>query len=140
MNVLQRRYHMANKHGGKMLDIISHCCLVTQLCLTLCDTMDCSLPGSSIHGDFQARIQEWVAISFSKGSPRSRDQTLVSCKSPSFQEILYHGTTWKAKSKPQWDVISYLLWWLAPKCQIFISVGKDLEKLKSSYVVGRNVN
>ena len=40
-------------------------CLVAQWCPTLCDTMDCSLPGSSIHGIFQARILEWVAISFS---------------------------------------------------------------------------
>ena len=40
---------------------------VTQWCLTLCDPMDCSLPGSSIHGVFQARILEWVAISFSRG-------------------------------------------------------------------------
>ena len=38
---------------------------VVQLCPTLCDPMDCSLPGSSIHGIFQARILEWVAISFS---------------------------------------------------------------------------
>ena len=38
--------------------------LVTQLCLTLCDPMHCSPPGSSIHGIFQARILEWVAISF----------------------------------------------------------------------------
>ena len=37
---------------------------VTQLCLTLCDPMDCSLPSSSIHGIFQARVLEWVAISF----------------------------------------------------------------------------
>ena len=37
---------------------------VTQSCLTLCDPMDCSLPGSSIHGIFQARVLEWVAISF----------------------------------------------------------------------------
>ena len=41
---------------------------VTQSCLTLCDAMDCSLPGSSIHGIFQARILEWVAISFSRRS------------------------------------------------------------------------
>ena len=41
---------------------------VTQSCLTLCDPMDCSLPGSSVHGIFQARILEWVAISFSRGS------------------------------------------------------------------------
>ena len=40
---------------------------ITQLCLTLCDPMDCSPPGSSIHGIFQSRIQEWVAISFLYG-------------------------------------------------------------------------
>ena len=39
---------------------------VTQSCLTLCDPMDCSPPGSSVHGIFQARILEWVAISFSR--------------------------------------------------------------------------
>ena len=39
---------------------------VTQLCLTLCDPMDCSLPGFSVHGIFQARVLEWVAISFSR--------------------------------------------------------------------------
>ena len=41
---------------------------VAQPCLTLCDPVDCSLPGSSIHGILQARILKWVAISFSKGS------------------------------------------------------------------------
>ena len=40
---------------------------VAQLCLTLCDPMDCSLPGSSVHGIFQARVLEWGAISFSRG-------------------------------------------------------------------------
>ena len=40
---------------------------VTQSCLTLCDPMDCSLPGSSVHGIFQARVLEWIAISFSRG-------------------------------------------------------------------------
>ena len=43
-------------------------CSITQSCLTLCDPMDCSPPGSSIHGILQARILEWVAISFSTGS------------------------------------------------------------------------
>ena len=51
---------------------------VIQSCLTLCDTMDCSPPGSSVHGIFQARILEWVAIAFSRGYSRSRDQTQVS--------------------------------------------------------------
>ena len=52
---------------------------VAQLCVTLCDPMDCSLPGSSIHGIFQASVLEWVAISFSKESSRPRDETQVSC-------------------------------------------------------------
>ena len=46
---------------------------VAQLCPTLCDPVDYSLPGSSIHGILQARILEWVAISFSRGSSRPRD-------------------------------------------------------------------
>ena len=51
---------------------------VAQLCPTLCDPMDCSPPGSSIRGILQAEILEWVAISFSRGSSRTRDQTQVS--------------------------------------------------------------
>ena len=52
---------------------------VAQLCLTLCDPVDCSLPGSSVHGILQARILEWVATSFSRGSSRHRYRTQVSC-------------------------------------------------------------
>ena len=51
---------------------------VTQSCLTLCDPTECSLPGSSIHGIFKARVLEWVAISFFKGSSWPRDRTQVS--------------------------------------------------------------
>ena len=51
---------------------------VTQLYPTLCDPMDCSPPGSSIHWILQARILEWVAISFSRGSSQPRDRTQVS--------------------------------------------------------------
>ena len=46
---------------------------VTQLCLTLCDPVDCSPPGSSVHGILQARILEWVAISLSRGASLPRD-------------------------------------------------------------------
>ena len=52
---------------------------VAQSCLTLCDAMDYSLPGSSVYGIFRARILEWVAISFSRKSSRPWDWTLVSC-------------------------------------------------------------
>ena len=51
---------------------------VAQLCPTLCDPMDYSLPGSSVHGIFQAIVLEWIAISFSSKSSRPRDQTQVS--------------------------------------------------------------
>ena len=51
---------------------------VAQSCPTLCDPRDCSLPGSSIHGIFQASVLEWVAISFSRGSFQPRDRTQVS--------------------------------------------------------------
>ena len=64
------------------------CCLVTKSCLTLCDPMDYSLSGSSIHGVFQARIVEWVAISFSRGSSQPRNRTPISCFADRF------FTTW----------------------------------------------
>ena len=52
--------------------------LVTWSCPTLCDPMDCSLPGSSVHGILQARILEWVAMPFSRGSSQPRDPIWVS--------------------------------------------------------------
>ena len=61
--------------------------LVAQLCPTLCGPMDYSPPDSSVHGIFQARILEWVAIPFSMGSSWPRDQTLVSSIG---RQILYH--------------------------------------------------
>ena len=48
-------------------------CEVAQSCPTLCDPMDCSLSGSSVHGIFQARVLEWIAISFSRGSSQPRN-------------------------------------------------------------------
>ena len=83
-----------------------HACSVTQSCLTLGKPMDCSLPGSSGHGIFQARILERVAISYSRGSSQPRGQTRVSCISctvrqdnvppiptvpPEKSFILFHG-------------------------------------------------
>ena len=56
-------------------------CSVAQSGSTLYDPMDCSLPGSSVHGIFPARILEWVAIYFSRRSSWPRDQTWVSCVS-----------------------------------------------------------
>ena len=59
-------------HSGAVL------CLVAQLYLTLCNPMDSSPPGSSVHGILQAKMLEWVAIPSSRGSSQPRDQTQVS--------------------------------------------------------------
>ena len=64
-----------------------HACTLTQSYPTLRNPMDCSPPGSSVHGILQARIPEWVAISSSRGSSQPRDQTHVSCTG---RRILYH--------------------------------------------------
>ena len=66
------------------------CVLVAQLCLTLCDLMDCSPPGSSVCGIPQATILEWVAMSSSRGSSPPRDQTNVSYISCIGRWVLYH--------------------------------------------------
>ena len=61
-----------------------HRCLSAKLlqsCPTLWDLIDCSLPGSSVHGIIQARILEWVALPFSRGSSQPRDWTRISCDS-----------------------------------------------------------
>ena len=68
-------------------------CVITQLCPTLCDPVDCSLPGSSVHGIFQARVLKWGAISFSRGSSQPRDQTRVSrIASRHFYHLSYQGS------------------------------------------------
>ena len=68
-------------------------CVCAQSCLTLCDPMD-----FSVHGIFQARILEWVSISYSRGSSRPRDRTHVSCVSCFGRCVLYHCATWEAPS------------------------------------------
>ena len=68
------------------------CAKSLQLCLALCDLMDCNLPGSSAHGIPQARILEWVAISSPRASSQSRDQTCISPLQPCYQHHLPNGT------------------------------------------------
>ena len=64
-----------------------------QSCLILCNPMDHSPPSSSVHRTFQARILEWVAISYSRGYSRPRDRTCISCVSCISRLILCHCTT-----------------------------------------------
>ena len=78
---------------------------VAQLYLTLCDPIDCSLPGSSVHGALQARILEWVAMTFSRGSSWPRDPTWVSCIAGRF------FTIWVTSFNPiLWPLVSSFFW------------------------------
>ena len=67
--------------------------LVAQLCPTVCDPVNCSPPGSSVHGILQARILEWIAIPFSRWSSQPRDQIQVSWTAGRFFTI---WATWEA--------------------------------------------
>ena len=77
--------------------LFRHVCVCAQSYPTLCDSMDCSPPGSSVHGVSQPRILEWVTISFSRGSPWPRNRTCTSCIG---RQILYHWVNWEA----QWEM------------------------------------
>ena len=70
---------------------MSVCAKLLQSCLTLCDAMDCSPPGSFVHGVLQARRLKWVAIPFSKGSSQPRDWTCVPYVSRTGRWSLYHS-------------------------------------------------
>ena len=76
-------------------------CSLAQSCLTLCGPMGCSPPGSIVHEIFQARILQWVAISYSRGSSEPRDRNQVSRVSCIGSQILYHCTTWEAVNSVQ---------------------------------------
>ena len=79
-------------------------------CPTHCNTMDCSLPGSSVHGILQARVLMWVAISFCRGSLPPRDQTHVSAEPPNrkyifglFSQLLAQDFYFKSLGLPEWS-------------------------------------
>ena len=82
-------------------------CLVTQSCPTLCDPMDCSPPGSSVHGILYAKILEWVVMPSSRGSSQLRDRTQVSHIAGEF------FTDW-ATTEAHWDYRHIICMW--PAC------------------------
>ena len=74
------------------------CAELLQLCPALWNPIDCSLPGSSVHGVLQARILEWVAMPSSRGASWSRDQTQVSCVAYIGRWVNSHYCLWKTIS------------------------------------------
>ena len=100
-------YQLSHKGSPRILEWVK-LSEVAQLCPTLCDPMDCSLPGSAVHGIFQAIVLEWIAISFSRGSFRPRDRTWVSriidrrlTEPPAYSltKILYRKVMWNTATK-----------------------------------------
>ena len=111
------KHNLATDLKHCIMSFCSSCSLVAKLCPTSCDHMDCSLPGSSVHGISQARILEWAAISFSRGSSRPRDWTCMSCIG---RWILHHWAWWEEK-------MSVLQFWISLVSFIVnISVGSTL--------------
>ena len=83
-------------------------CEVTQSCPTLCDPMNCNQPGSSVLGNFQARVLEWVSISFSRGSSLTQGLNLGL---PYCRQMLYHLSHHGSPSNEYSGLISYRVDW-----------------------------
>ena len=94
-------------------------------CPTLLNPMDYSLPGSSVHGIYQARTLEWVAISFSRGSSWPRDQTQVSCIASR------RFTIWATSDLDTYSLKSYIFQTLGEEGSHFT----DKEKQNPAYTV-----
>ena len=117
------------------------CCFWTLMCKHLfkllllsrvrlfCDPIDCSLPGSSTHGISQARILEWVAISFSRGYSWPKDWCHVSCIG---RQIPYH---WATQEAPFVWVLAFNSFGFSPRSEIVGSYGNSMFKLLSTVAV-----
>ena len=86
-------------HGSTVhVTELSYACILSHSVMSLCDPMDCNLPGSSVHETFWERILKWIAISSCRESSRPRNWTQVSCISCIGRQILPRLTTWEALS------------------------------------------
>ena len=98
-------------------------CLVAKLCPTLCNSMDYSPPGSAVHGISQARILEWFAIPFSRGSSQPNDRTHISCLAGRF-----------FTAEPQDSELNWVLKNEAVQCQaLWLRAGCSSHHLLSSH-------
>ena len=107
---------------------------VAQSCLTLCDPMDCSLSGSSVHGIFQARMLEWIAISFSRGLSRypALISVLIYGSSVGPSCVTLEDTCLRVLEKLRWDGIQYTrksVFFVKNRDTAFIFTCRDLEHM-----------
>ena len=124
----------------------------TQLCLTLCNPMVCSPTGSSVHGISQARILEWVAMPFSRGSSQPRDQTwgLLHCRQflyhLSHQGILLNPidiTSWKFSISSSFVSYNFTSLLIAPSWLLRPSLPRSLfitEELSAPFFLESNIS
>ena len=116
---------------------------VAQSCPTLCDPVDCSLPGSSVHGIFQARVLEWGATAFSikmdRGSFFPKEDIKIVKRHMKICSISLKSSQ-KCKSKPQWDNTLQTLQWVLSERQEITSVSKDVERKELLCIVGETAH
>ena len=105
---------------------------VAQSCPTLCDPVDCSLSGSSLHGILQARILEWVAIFFSRGSSQPRDRTWVS-------HIVGRCFNLWATREAHLHMVMYICQCYAPNSSHSLFPPLCPQVLNSTYLVPQNI-
>ena len=103
-------------------------CLHIQSCPALCNPMDCSPPGSTVHGIFQAIILEWIVISSSRASSGPRDWICISCFG---WQILYHWDTWEAKQKLPLDYFSLFCYRLGKLLVVYFLWRNTIRKQRS---------
>ena len=123
-----------------MLCVCVCVCMCVQSCLALCDPMNCSPSGSPVHGIFQARILEYVAISSSRGSSPPRDKPLISCISCPGKRILCSTLFfWISNNTHRWKDLGRLTKFLSSRAPSSVSKVKWLfggeEDSRSDFVV-----
>ena len=103
--------------------------LLLQSCLTLCNPMGCSPPDFSVHEILQARILEWVAIPFSRGSSQPRDQTQVSCIAGRLLESEFSLTF------TEWQALWYTIrmWYKNELIPVLFSEG-DIQQINTNKI------
>ena len=111
-------------------------CLVTQLCPTFCNPIDCSTPGSSVQEMFQTSVLEWVAIPCSRGCSWSKDWTLVSCVSCIDRWILCHCVTWEAQGMDDQILFNNKIFSLVDSWYLFLVWGYTKTVLYFGEILG----
>ena len=107
------------------------CVIVTQSCPTLCSPINCSPPGSFVHGILQARILEWVALPFARGSSQIKDRTWVSHTESTFFTIWAILESRRSREVLRWVLLLPLCYFLSQIRQESFHRSKGMNKVSS---------